>query len=250
MTNLFEAKEHTRPEDISNPYEHLVGEGKKYKDNNSLAFAALKKDEHISTIERENAEARAELERLKTELATRGTVEDALKRLTPQTPPAQSNQDVETRTDDRINPEQVFDELYEKRRAKERDIERKQRNVDMVDHELEKAWGKDYSRKLNEVADELGGKEFLLNLAAENPKAFLKMVGANVVSMPNRPVVDTTPLTSRLNLTSTSNPNFKGHSYYQKIRRENPKDWNANSGKYQAEMEAAVAKHGAAFFEN
>lgn len=249
MTNLFEAKEVTRPEDISNPLEYLVGEGKKYKDPNSLAFAALKKDEHISTIERENAEARAELERLRTELATRGTVEDALKRLSTSAPTPEPNQGLDQRTDDRLTPD-VFDELYEKRRAKERDIERKQRNVDTVDQELEKAWGKDYSRKLNEVADELGGKEFLLNLAAENPKAFLKMVGAtSTSSSQSRPVVDT-PLTSRLNINASTNSNIKGHSYYQKIRRENPKDWIKNSGKYQAEMEAAAAKYGAAFFEN
>jgi hypothetical protein len=178
MTNLFEQKETPRPEDISNPYEHLVGEGKKYKDSVSLAFAALKKDEHISTIERENAEARAELDRLKTELATRGTVEDALKRLQTPANNVESNQDHSKGADDKLTPEQVQEQIKSILGA-EREAARKQRNVDELHTALEKAWGSNYSTKLQDLAKELGGVDYLARMAEDNPKAFLRLVGVN-----------------------------------------------------------------------
>lgn len=250
MTDLFSKKEVTRPEDISNPYEHLVGDGKKYKDSAALAFAALKKDEHIDTIQRENAEAKAELERLRTELATRGTVEDALARLTKQpSNNVESNQDHERAQVNKETPD--IQETVKSILDNERKAMRAKRNVDEADEALTKVWGKNYGDKLTEVANDLGAsKEFLLQLAAENPKLFLRTVGASADTQVQRATTDNLPPTSRINTLSNTSSPIKGHKYYQNLRRSDPKAWQKNAARYESEMQAAVAQHGEAYFQN
>ena len=46
---------------LDNPFEALVGEGKKYKTQDDLAKSVLHKESHIQRIERENAELREAL---------------------------------------------------------------------------------------------------------------------------------------------------------------------------------------------
>lgn len=61
--------------EVQNPLEHLVGEGKKFKSVEDLAKGKLEADQYIKRLEEEQAEIRRDLE-------ARVSVEEALKKLT------------------------------------------------------------------------------------------------------------------------------------------------------------------------
>lgn len=96
-----------------------------------------------------------------------------------------------------------------------------QRNIDFVEAELTKQWGTSVRSKLEAKARELDvSLDFLKNIAAQRPKAFLEMVGAKVVQQ-----VDTsgiTPPPSRQNVPLREPTKDRTMSYYRELRKSNP----------------------------
>lgn len=179
---LFEsdAEEGTslRLDDIDNPLEHLVGEGKKFKDYESLAKGKLESDRHISNLE-------AELQGIRKELKTRLSIEEALERIE-----AQRNQDDDSSQPNRegeppegsddiksLSPEEI-DKLVESKLTEAQRKTTTQQNVDRVKTELRKRWGKDFHLKLKDRAtnDLKVSEQFLAQMAESHPDAFLKLV--------------------------------------------------------------------------
>lgn len=250
---LFNSSQGNLDEDtpIENAYESLVGEGKKFKDNELLARGKLEADRFIERLKQEKAE-------LLKDLNARISLEDFVKTMKDQT---RSNQSLDTSTNDPGNtnnqhhngevPKQQEDVLKQVQNLINTTLETHSRQSQQAQNEaavvskLQEVWGKGYSNKIAAKAEELGlGKDFLRDLARSNPNAFLKIVGADQVDTSN-PNAHSPP-TSRLNANSLNQNTSKNHQYYEKLRKENPRHYWTPS--VQAEIHKQVAALGPKFY--
>lgn len=258
MTLFNNEDDNTREtlEDVSNPLEHLVGEGKKFKTAEDLAKGKLESDRFIEQILREKRELEEVAEQLRTELKTRSTVEDAMNRLMTNTnqnsqdtsAAARQGADANGQEKNTLTPEDVKKILNEEREKLVR-----QANVDKVMTTLKEKWGNTYSTELTQMAPELGGKEFLAQLAETNPVGFLKLVEANrkTNNQSNQNNLFSPPQSQhRSNISEAAKGNLKGHKYYQNIRRTQPKEWQKNIARYEREMQEQMAKLGQDYFNH
>jgi hypothetical protein len=196
--------------------EELVGEGKKYKDPEALAKAAVFKDQHISRLEAENQAAREELK-------TRTTLEEFLDQM--KTAREEKPITQETNPDEKpALDETKIESLLE---AKLAELERRTKsksNLDSVMETLSQKWGSTWRTELKRRTDELGvGQDFVTGLASEKPKAFFKLL--DVDALPEREKTLSSRLTSMPSTSSTKN-----QKYYRKMMVENPKTyWKAET---------------------
>lgn len=178
-------------------------------DIDGLIKAKAHADRHIANVEREQAELRSDLQ-------ARLPLEDLVSRIeaAKSINPAQqvnapvipaSEVDIEGRIDAKLSALQKTN-LHKQ-------------NVAMVQNELTKAWGPDYSSKLKAKARELGESEDDLQvLAQERPKMFLRLMVGEAGRFND---TYSAPSTS-VNRTSYSAPNPKGYGAFQKMRNEDP----------------------------
>lgn len=219
------------PKDLDTLYNDLVGEGKRYKDPKVLLKTRLDADDHIRKIEEENA-------RLRADLTTRASVEEALAKLnlnskveTPVTP-----EHVEISA---VTPEMI-QAIVDKELAKRQTQSQTERNKEFVISKLVEAWGDSYSSRLKERAKELQlSEDFLTRLAVDQPQAFLTIVDPKPVTPPQnlpnsgrRPVFPSTPQ--------------KNWDYYNKMRKENPSLYNNKNT--QLEIMAQAKQLGDSFY--
>jgi len=222
-----------------NYLEELVGDGKKFKDPVALARSKVESDRHIAKLE-------SELKAIRADMNSRLSLEDLVTKMSSVRPVEQppvnngdssnSNQNASTQ----LTPEdlaKIVDERVSQLSAREQ----AKNNLNTVKASLKAAWGTEFPVKLREKAAELGvGETFLNDLAASQPKAFLKLVEIEKAPAP-APARDTgSPLfgrqvdSSKQSSTPASDPGFRGKSYYNQLRSQNPgKFWDP---KVQLEM--------------
>ena len=219
----------------------LVGEGKKYKDQNALAFSRLKADEHIARLEREQNELRQELDK---RLALEQLIEKIESKAN-QTPPKQvdeqgmapqtvsHNQNDSNNKGENAMSKQDIATMVQEMLSQETSKITQEQNVSKVQEELKKVWGNSYSSTLTKKQEELGlSKEFLSSVAAKSPEAFLKLVGAR--DKPSNSI-DVAPPRSSVGSSNHQNVgNEKNYAYYRKMQKENPRLY--YSPKVQLEM--------------
>lgn len=159
--------------------EDLVGEGKKYASLEEAVGSIPHAQTHISKLEAEAAELRAELEK-------RTTVQEQLKALSESTDPnkAKTQPEVEVKVDDtpRMGEEEVLGiiQQYEAGKSAER-------NVTMVTETLSKVFGSDAESKFKDKANDLGvSVEDLSALARKSPKAVLAYFDIKEASAPTK----------------------------------------------------------------
>ncbi len=250
MTNaeLFndpvEAVAHLPEVDPSKDYlSELVGEGKKFKDPGALALSAVHKDRHIAKLE-------SELKAIRTDMNSRLSLEELVTKLSSQKPSdsgqpddSGSNQNASAT----LTPEDLA-KLVDERVSQLTAREQAKSNLNTVKATLKEAWGADFPSKLRDKAAELGvGEGFLNDLAATQPKAFLKLVEAEKTPSTQPTVKDTgSPLfgrqvdSSKQTTQPVSDAGFRGKSYYNKLRAESPgKFWDP---KIQIEMNEMAMK--------
>lgn len=228
--------------------EVLVGDGKKFKDQESLARGKYESDQFIETLQTELAEAREEANKRKT---VEEMVEKIMTRSESDSRPNASNQDikpVENAEGDKLSIQDV-EKLFNKKLQEATSVSRKQSNVDKVQRELQNLWGDNYKTMLTQKTHEFGvPQEFLASMAEDHPDAFLKLVGdwgpkkESAPSALPRSVFNTTALSNN----SNSNNNVKNNKYFEKMRKETP----ANYWKPETQMaiHAAAFEMGDAFY--
>lgn len=224
------------------PVNALVGEGKKFKDVQSLAKGKLDSDKHISNLEGELAGLRQELEQ-------RISLEQFLDRLEqgsePKKPEATTPQ---AQVSQPISQEDIANTVKQIL-STEKDTSTRQSNISYVRSELEKAWGDEFNTKLTQAAQELGGKEFIDSLAQTNPKALLKLVGISQVQQTTTPVdtkTFTPPRTTQVSSFGSNQPTKNSMEYYREMRKKDPKKyWSAEN---QMAMHKVAQEMGESFF--
>lgn len=264
MTDLFTGNGNEQNTNEPASYlEALVGEGKKYKDPESLAKGAAFKDNHILRIEDENKRKDSEIEALRKEIKDRTAMEELLARIekssksvlnTPidngsnlantngiQEAQASSNNGTKSLTLEQVNA------LVQESLSKSKQQELQAQNFEMVRQELIKSWGNDYVRTLTSKISQAGLTQEQANeLAKQAPGAFLMMVRGNASN--GTPSV--TPPQNSGSPTSGSlmdGTAIRNKKYYDNMRKTDPKRWNSAATQVQRHSDAIAL--GNKFFE-
>jgi len=219
-------------------FEDLVGAGKKYADPDAVAKKVAHADKHITNLETEMAELRAELQ-------ARTTLEAMMTKLqAPATTELATNINrKEPGSETNTTPTDLASEV-QKLLAQEKAKDRRETNVAKVRDELKVRFGADYNTKLTQIAESLDvTPKFLTDMATTSPSGFLKLIDS--VAKPDKnnlglpvPALDL----------GRSNQNFstKNKAYFDNIRKT---DLNAYfSRKVQTEMHDQAVKQGPAFY--
>lgn len=202
------------PEDeIQTPdvkYEDLVGEGKKYVDNDTVAKALVHKDSFIEQLKRENAEARKALqERINMEQFLAKL--EAAKAPTPKEPPTPGDTSQE-KPASAVTHDDIA-RMLEEREAKSK----REANLRTVEDKLRETLGSDYKRRVQEKALALKvDTKWLTDVASRNPDAFYELMGLNR----QQPADGFSPPPRSALTAPPSQSNKKDYAYWQKVLRE------------------------------
>jgi hypothetical protein len=199
--------------------DHLVGDGKKFKDIEALAKGKLEADKHISEITKT-------LDELRAELAKQDYAKNLLEQMSKgsetgaeqPTPVTTSSSNTENTTQSASDFEALVEKVIT---AKEKNKTASQ-NISVVGEEMQKQYG-------DKTADVLKAKSLELNMsldrlkeiAAESPTAFFQLIG---VKKMGEKTSTSTGVTTQSTIRSE---NFNSYSqdrtfeYYQKLRKEN-----------------------------
>lgn len=245
MTNpLFDQANEQADPPIDNPLEVLVGEGKKYRDANALALAAIEKDRFIEQLKTENAQMRNSLkgeqkiDEFLTKLQSQRASSEGNNQGHPSGEPDMTNQN--------NTPKAItLDEVEEVLSKRERENTARQ-NVNFVVAKVKEAFGANYQIVLGQKASELSmTPEELLEVAKSRPQAFLKLVEADkLVTRTGNPPPASSVNTNGLSQTQS---NEKNYTYYEKLRKELG-DAKFFAPKIQNELHKDALRLGAAFY--
>jgi len=199
--------------------DHLVGDGKKFKDIEALAKGKLEADRHIGEITKTLDELRAELAKQDyaknlLEQMSKGS-ETGAEQPTPVTTSSSNTENTTPSASD-------FEALVEKVITAKEKSKTASQNISVVGEEMQKQYG-------DKTADILKAKSLELNMsldrlkeiAAESPTAFFQLIG---VKKMGEKTSTSTGVTTQSTIRSE---NFNSYSqdrtfeYYQKLRKEN-----------------------------
>ena len=229
----------TNGEPANNPLETLVGEGKKFKTVDDLAYGKLESDRFIAKLLKEQEEMRSELkERL--------TMEEAIRKMSEQNRPREEEPRVQSREDEsedrRVSLTDV-EKLVQTKISEDRELSKLNANLASVKDELIRAYGPNYADKVRTKLRILGvGDDWGNNLAATQPRAFLNLV----VDNQTRGSDDVSPPVSGLR-TAPPRSGARNYGDYQKLRKENPGDY--FSTKVQMQMHKDATEQGDDFYK-
>ena len=198
--------------------DHLVGDGKKFRDIEALAKGKLEADKHISEITKTLDELRAELAKQDyakslLEQMSKGS-ETGAEQPTPVTTSSSNTENTTQSASD-------FEALVEKVITAKEKSKTASQNISVVGEEMQKQFG-------DKTADYLKAKSLELNMsldrlkeiAAESPTAFFQLIG---VKKMNEKVTSGT-MTTQSTIRSenfNSNSQDRDFNFYQKLRKEN-----------------------------
>ena len=233
-----------------NYLEELVGEGKKFKSQEDLARAKLESDAFIARLQ-------GELQGIRTELNTRLTVEQMMDKITAAKEATNSNTNgnqpvVNGDSGAKSLTEEDLTALVEDRISKIEKARIQESNLNQVRQVLTEKFGADFPSHLKQTATNLGvGEEFLNNLAKEQPKAFLALVGQQ--DAPKAPQVQNTLFAPTPSQQIPKTPGFaptgeRKKSFYDDLKRKDAAAyW---SPKVQNQMHQDAIKLGEVFFDS
>jgi len=227
-----------------NPFETLVGDGKKYRDSDELAKAKFHADKAIADRERE-------LSTLREELNKRLTAEQLLEQVRQQaqnpgthtpSPPITANE----KETPPVNFEAEVRRIMEERET----IGKVNANLEQVANRLVELYGSEDAASVivNARARELGvSPQFLRSVAEQSPKAFFAQVGLTQdQSAPKAtPGVTKSDVQSAINMNPGS-PKAGSYGYYENLRQTNPKMY--FNAKTQVQMHKDAMDKGDAFY--
>ena len=194
----------------------LVGEGKKFKDLESLAKGKLEADKHIGEITKTLDELRAELAKQDyakslLEQMNKGSETGAEQPSPVTTSPSKTENTTQSASDIESLVEKVITEKERNRTVAQ--------NIAVVGEQLEKQFGDKAAQILKTKSGELNiSIDKLKEIAAESPTAFFQLIGVNNNNKGSTPTVTTTSIRSE---NFNSNSQDRDFDYYQKMRKEN-----------------------------
>jgi hypothetical protein len=199
--------------------DHLVGDGKKFRDIEALAKGKLEADRHIGEITKT-------LDELRAELAKQDYAKNLLEQMskgsetgTEQPPPVTTSS---SNTENTTQSASDFEALVEKVITAKEKSKTASQNISVVGEEMQKQYGDKTAEVLKVKSLELNmSLDRLKEIAAESPTAFFQLIG---VKKMGEKTSTSTGVTTQSTIRSE---NFNSYSqdrtfeYYQKLRKEN-----------------------------
>lgn len=236
MSNIFDVVNTDSVATIDpnqNYYENLVGEGKKFKDNESLARGKAESDAFIEKL-------KAEAEALRKELNTKASFETILDQIKSSKEPANPapiplQGDLKTvELDDSVLESKLAEILS--RRDQQRTHEG---NLEKAVRVMRENYGDQAQAVINHKASEIGMTPAALQkIATESPSAFFRLVGVSESPAPGQaPVVPRNGLNT---VHAADQGNVKNKAYYDRMKNTDPKRY--NDPKTTSEMMKSLAE--------
>lgn len=217
----------------------------KFKDNKGLARAKMESDLYIKTLIRQKEELARDNDALRTDVNARASQEELLDRLKRQMQTQDTGTQGDQDTRPALKPEDVDSllsqkipsllEQYEKDRSEKN-------NFNEVQAKLKDRYGANYTEVLAKQIQDLGlSTEDVNALAKRSPKAFYRTFGLDQQS---GETFQSPPRSQRGDNFAPST-NKRTWSYYQNLKKTNPKEW--NNPKTQVQMHEDYIQLGKAF---
>ena len=199
----------TPPEATPQSFNELVGEGKKYRDEDAVAKALAEKDRFIAQLQNETAEAR----RLVTQQERSQEILDRLEAL--RTTPTAEHQPA-PQVVERVEHTGITTDDVEKLLAEREARAKRTANIEKVKAELVDIYGSNFGGALKSLAESMGvTPDYLENVAAQSPQAFMRLVAPSSQG----PSAFTPPVSNgqpQSGFIPTAGPNQK-RSFYKKL---------------------------------
>jgi len=201
----------------------VEAKGEKWQDPEIIAKGKVEADNYIAELQRELEELRGDLtknEYAKTLLETlQGKAEAPTSSNSAEAQQKENEGSAadQNTTGDAGDLESLVEETIRKREQQQT----AKQNLDQVQETLEKAYGTEASKVVQQRANELGmSLDRLQEIATESPSAFMRLVG-------DSPAVEKNPVpSSSVNTTAAFNQSSERNwNYYQDLRRTNPKQY-------------------------
>jgi len=223
MTELFNVEDDTlKIDENKNYFEELVGEGKKFKDEQALARAKAESDAYIRTLIASQDEMRNEMKKLRDEVTAKAKLEDLIDRMqNNQNNSSNDDTDVKEENKPLFDPKAVENRMYEIiAEGKRKELE--QQNYDTVVGKLQEKYGENFQPYLKQKVKELGlTDESVINMAKTMPQVLIRSLDLD------KPVQQSNGFSSPRSSVRTDNFSYsdgpkRDWAYYQKVRKENP----------------------------
>jgi hypothetical protein len=228
--NLLDQTNDNQPLDPNKDYlQELVGEGKKFKSPQELARGKAESDEYIKILERRSDELRNDYLRLRDESTSRARLEELIDQLQKQsTQPVTSNNQPSVnepplgKPDPNNSRERAEIESLVSSKILEHEATKKQQeNFELVRNKLKERYGSNYQNLLKEQLNTLGlSEDFANDLARRHPNVLFKTLGLDAQPQEN---FQSPPRSNQRSDNFAPSTTKRTWSYYQKMKKENPK---------------------------
>jgi len=226
--------------------EDLVGEGKKFRDAESLAKGKAYADAMIDMQNKRFDDLSAEYRKLREESMAKASLEEMINQISQQRSAPEANTQPKAEIQQPTIDPNELEVLVEKKIQASEKNRRETTNANMVKSKLKETWGPSYANVLREKTEALGLSDAFVNgLAKENPEALYRVVGLN---QPTKDPYQAPPENrSRGSQFTPSAPKARTWAYYQDLKAKDPLAWmNPNVG---AQMAKDAAEQGDAFYD-
>lgn len=213
-----------------NYLEELVGENKKFKDHEALAKGKAEADGYIKVLERkldaivaDNKTLRDDYLKLDTDYKSRASVEELIDRISTQKQLPTSDNTPSDRNEPPMLDPTKLDELFSQKYHQMKTAERQEENYKKVVSTLQERYGENFQDVLRKQTAELDlSEEEVLSMAKNRPNALLRLLPE-----PKQESFGTPPRSSVRtdNFSPTGGPK-RTWSYYEKMRKEKPNQYN------------------------
>src|SRR6266576_1424713 len=200
-------------------FDDLVGDGKKFKDPESLARGKWHADRTIELMEKRMDDLRTEYTKEREKNLTRAQLEEVIARFSKQ--PLASNETIVNEEKTPVFNPAELETLVASNYQKMKDLERQNANYQSVQEKAQARFGTNYKQHLAETMNDLGlTPAELETMAKTNPKVFIKTFGLDQQPGNNfqAPPRSGTPF-------QPTSGNNKTWAYYQELKKNKPKEY-------------------------
>jgi hypothetical protein len=243
--NLLEAQDQLTADPNKNYLEELVGEGKKFKSVEDLARGKYEADLFIAHKNKEYDTLREDYVKLFEEQKTAKTLEEMIDRISQKPLGSESTLNADSvMNQPKYDPKEV-ETLFEQK-FREKTIQQTQaQNLNFVKDKLIEKFGPNYQTHVKAQIEDLGisDAEFT-TLAKANPKLVIRTLGLDRQQTED---FDAPPRSSvRSDNFSPKGATKRDWSFYEKMRKEDPKQY--TNPKTQVQMHQDAIAYGDSFY--
>lgn len=220
-------------------YDDLVGEGKKFKDNEALARSKFEADSYIEILKKRQDELRDDYLKMREEVMAKAKLEELISQLDKKSAVQEPSDNMTT-----VKPELPdLDKLFSDKITQHELSKKKEANLQAVKEKLIERFGKNYQNTVKQQIEDLGISEDVFNQMAQNyPNMVYKSLG---LDQPLKTEGFQAPPRSSFQGPPQSGKKERTWSYYQELKRTDPKLY--YNPKIANQMQEDYQRLGAAF---